>query len=419
MSEEVRLREPDRKQLILQTMDCRALIGAEHPARAIWRVLEGLDLSRFYAPIKARENAPGRDASDPRMLLALWLYGLSAGVNSAREIARLSTAHAAYRWICAGVSINYHTLSDFRSRHGAALDELFTQVLGLLLDQHLITLYRVAQDGTRVRASAGAASFRRKTRLKACMRVARAHLERLNAEAAQDPTQGSARQRAAELRAAREYEERCQRALAQAAKLGAHKAEAKNHPQRTTATRLSTTDPEARVMKLADGGFRPAYNLQFATDTASRIIVGVGACNAGTEQLAPMLDQIERRTAAVPGQHLADGGYLNFAAVERAAARGVKVFVPPRENRTYHIDPLTPQPRDSAAIAEYRKRMGSAEGKRIYLERAATAETVNADLKTWRGLDRLLVRGISKVLIVATWSALVYNLMRSIKMGWL
>jgi transposase len=155
MSEEVRLREPDRKQLILQTVDYDTLIGAEHPARAIWRVLEGLDLSRFYAPIKARENAPGRDASDPRMLLALWLYGLSAGVNSAREIARLSTEHAAYRWICAGVSINYHTLSDFRSGHGAALDELFTQVLGLLLDQHLITLYRVAQDGTRVRASAG------------------------------------------------------------------------------------------------------------------------------------------------------------------------------------------------------------------------------------------------------------------------
>ena len=355
MSEEVRLREPDRKQLILQTMDYETLIGAEHPARAIWRVLEGLDLSRFYAPIKAlRENAPGARREATRG--CCWrcgCMGLSAGVNSAREIARLSTAHAAYRWICAGVSINYHTLSDFRSRHGAALDELFTQVLGLLLDQHLITLYRVAQDGTRVRASAGAASFRRKTRLKACMRVARAHLERLNAEAAQDPTQGSARQRAAELRAAREYEERCQRALAQAAKLGAHKAEAKNHPQRTTATRLSTTDPEARVMKLADGGFRPAYNLQFATDTASRIIVGVGACNAGTDsqQLAPMLDQIERRTAAVPGQHLADGGYLNFAAVERAAARGVKVFVPPRENRTYHIDPLTPQPRDSAAIA--------------------------------------------------------------------
>ena len=183
MDEEVRLREPNRKQLILQSVDYETLIDAEHPARAIWRVLEGLDLSRFCAPIKARENGPGRDATDPRMLLGLWLYGLSAGVNSAREIERLSTAHSAYRWLCGGVSVNHHLLSDFRSGHRAALDELFTQVLGLLLDQRLISLSRVAQDGTRVRASAGAASFRRKARLKACMGAARHHLELLNAEA--------------------------------------------------------------------------------------------------------------------------------------------------------------------------------------------------------------------------------------------
>jgi transposase len=421
MDEEVRLREPNRKQFILQALDYETLIGPEHPVRAIWQVLEGLDLSRFCAPIKARENGPGRDATSPRMLLGLWLYGLSEGVNSAREIERLSTEHAAYRWLCGGVSVNHHLLSDFRSGHGAALDELFGQVLGLLLDQRLISLSRVAQDGTRVRASAGAASFRRKARLKACVRAARHHLELLNTEAERDPTQCSARQRAAELRAARDYEQRCQRAVARLAELGAHKAEAKNHPQRKTETRVSTTDPEARVMKMADGGFRPAYNLQFATDTESRIIVGVEASNAGTDsqQMEPMLDEIERRTGKVPEQHLVDGGYLNFAAVERAAARGVKVFCPPRENRTYHIDPLSPQPGDSAAIAEYRERMGSAEGKRIYLERAATAETVNADLKTWRGLDRLLLRGTTKVLMVATWSALAYNLMRSIKMGWL
>jgi transposase len=421
MDEEVRLREPNRKQLILQSVDYETLIDAEHPARAIWRVLEGLDLSRFCAPIKARENGPGRDATDPRMLLGLWLYGLSEGVNSAREIERLSTAHSAYRWLCGGVSVNHHLLSDFRSGHRAALDELFTQVLGLLLDQRLISLSRVAQDGTRVRASAGAASFRRKARLKACMGAARHHLELLNAEAERDPAQGSARQRAADLRAARDYEERCQRAVARLAELDAHQAAAKNHPQRKSETRISTTDPEARVMKMADGGFRPAYNLQFATDTESRIIVGVAANNSGTDsqQLAPMLDEIERRTGALPRQHLADGGYMNFAAVERAAARGVEVFVPPRANRTYHIDPLTAQPADSAAIAAYRTRMGSAEGKRIYLERAATAETVNADLKTWRGLDRLLLRGPTKVLMLATWSALAYNLMRSIKMGWL
>jgi transposase len=420
MDEAVRLREPNRKQVILHPTDLDGLIGAEHPARAIWRVLEGLDLSRFYQPIKAREGSAGRAASDPRMLLALWLYALSEGISSAREVERLCEAHAAYRWICGGVRVNYHTLSDFRSGHGAALDELFTQVVGMLMAQHLITLYRVAQDGTRVRASAGAASFRRKARLKACLRTARKHLEQLAREAQADPTQCSVRQQAAEMRAAREYQQRVAQALKQIQQLSAHKASAKNHPQRATATRASSTDPEARVMKMADGGFRPAYNVQLATDTESRIIVGVQVSNVGSDsrQLEPMLDEIERRTA-VPAQHLVDGGYMNFATVERADARRVEVFCPPRENRTYHIDPLTPQPDDSPAIAAYRQRMGSEAGKEIYRQRAATAETVNADLKTWRGLDRLLLRGTAKVLIAATWSALAYNLMRAIRMRWL
>jgi len=421
MDEAVRLREPNRKQVILHPTDLDALIGAEHPARAIWRVLEGLDLSRFYQPIKAREGSAGRDASDPRMLLALWLYALSEGINSAREVERQCEAHAAYRWICGGVRVNYHTLSDFRSGHGAALDELFTQVVGMLMAQHLITLWRVAQDGTRVRASAGAASFRRKARLKACLRTARRHLEQLAREAKDDPTQCSGRQQAAEVRAAREYQQRVAQALKQVQQLEAHKASAKNHPQRATATRASSTDPEARVMKMADGGFRPAYNVQLATETESRIIVGVTVSNVGSDsrQLEPMLDEIERRTGALPAQHLADGGYMNFATVENASARGVEVFCPPRENRTYHIDPLTPQPDDSPAIAAYRQRMGSEAGKEIYRQRAATAETVNADLKTWRGLERLLVRGSAKVLMAATWSALTYNLLRAIRMGWL
>jgi transposase len=113
MEEAVRLREPNRKQLILQPTDIEGLIDSEHPARAIWRVLETMDLSRFCEPIRAREGVAGRDASDPRMLLALWLYAISQGVNSAREIARLCEAHSAYRWICGGVSVNYHTSATF------------------------------------------------------------------------------------------------------------------------------------------------------------------------------------------------------------------------------------------------------------------------------------------------------------------
>jgi transposase len=114
----VRVREPNRKQLILKAEDFDGLIAQDHPARAIWRVLERMNLAGFYASIKAREGKAGRDATDPRMLLALWLYGVSQGVNSARELERLCQEHAAYRWIRGGVSVNYHTLSDFRADAG-------------------------------------------------------------------------------------------------------------------------------------------------------------------------------------------------------------------------------------------------------------------------------------------------------------
>jgi len=296
-----------------------------------------------------------------------------------------------------------------------------SQVLAVLMHKGLVKLYRVAQDGTRVRANAGTASFHRRRTLEGCLTQARAHVAALAQEAQRELPQASARVAAARQRAAREREQRVVQALSELEQLSAARAQARNHPQRQREVRASTTDPQARVMKLADGGFGPAYNLQFATDTESRLIVGVGATNAGSDshQLEPMQDQLQRRTALLPRQHLADGGYMNFASVERSAARGIEVFSPPRENRDFHIDPLTPQPRDSPALAAYRLRMASAEGKEIYKERVSTAETVNADLKTWRGLDRLLLRGLSKVLTVALWSALTYNLMRAIRMGWL
>lgn len=417
MEEAVRLREPNRKQTILQAVDVERLIDEEHPARAIWRVLEGMDLSRFCAAIKAREGVAGRDATDPRILLALWLYGISQGVNSAREIARLCEEHAAYRWICGGVSVNYHSLSDFRSAQQAALDELMSKLLAALIKRKLVRLYRVAQDGTRVRASAGAGSFRRKPSLERCLKQARAHIRALEGEAAQAL---APRVQAARQRAAREYQARCQEAVAEFEQLSEHKAQAKNHPQRRLEVRASTTDPQARVMKMADGGYRPAYNLQLATDTESRMIVGVQVSNAGVDsrQLAPMLEEIQRRTGHWPAQHLADGGYLNFQAVEEAAARGIEVFAPLRAHRGYR-EPHVPRRSDSAAIADYRRRMSSEAGKQIYQTRAATAETVNADLKTWRGLDRLLVRGVDKVLSVTLLAALAYNLLRAIRLGWL
>src|SRR5260370_15268930 len=304
----------------------------------------------FSTPINASGGGGGRDATDPKILLARWLHGLSEGINSARELERLSQAHAAYRWICGGVRVNYHVLSDFRSVVGAALEELMGQVLAVLMHKRVLKLYRVAQDGRRVRASAGSASFRRKHTLERCLKEARAHLAALAREAEHPDSSPSARVEAARQRAAREQAQRVEQALDELEQMGAAKAQARNHPQRKGEVRASTTDPEARVMKLREGAFAPPRNLQLSTDTESRIIVGLGPTNSGvdSQQLEPMQDQIERRTQATPRQHLADGGYLNFAAFEHSAQRGIEGFSPPRQHRTYKINPLEVQPNDSS-----------------------------------------------------------------------
>jgi transposase len=151
-----RVLKAERSQVEMRPYHLDALLAADHRARAIWGAVEGLDLGRFYEGIAARGSDPGRPAIDPKILVALWLYATSEGVGSARELARLCESHDAYRWICGGVGVNHHTLSDFRVGHAEALDELMTQVLAVLMRQGLVKLRRVAQDGMRVRASAGA-----------------------------------------------------------------------------------------------------------------------------------------------------------------------------------------------------------------------------------------------------------------------
>lgn len=404
-----RVLKAERLQVEMRPYHLDALVPLDHRARAIWLAVERLDLGRFYEGIAARGSDPGRPAIDPKILVALWLYATSEGVGSAREVARLCEAHDAYRWICGGVGVNHHTLSDFRVGHGGALDELMTQVLAVLMRQGLVGLKRVAHDGMRVRASAGAASFRREKGLRACLEAAREQVELAKREAESPDTQRGARECAAAQRAAREREERVTRALAELPKARAAKGTA---PQKEQA-RVSTTDPEARVMKMGDGGFRPAFNVQLATDTESRAIVGVGVTNAGNDmgQMDPMLEEVERRTGKKPEEHLVDGGFAKLESIEKASAQGVTVYAPVPKPRVEGMDPHRPKEGDSAAIAAWRGRMGTEEAKQIYKLRAATAERTNADLRTWRGLDRLGVRGRGKVLCVALWAAIAYNVM--------
>jgi len=417
MSEErdARILKADRQQLQMRTYDLDATLPAEHRARLIWAFIEKLDLSRFYDKIDARGSEPGRSAIDPRILLALWLFATSEGVGSAREIDRLCERDDAYRWICGGVSVNYHRIADFRVENGKELDDLMTQVLGVLLHQGLVEdLARVAQDGMRVRASAGAASFHRQKSLEACLVGAREQVERVKREAEQPDPKRTAREQAATERAAKEREARLQAALEELPKAAASKP-AKDRDD----ARVSATDPEARVMKMGDGGFRPAYNVQFATDTKSRVIVGVGVTNVGSDkgQLEPMLAEIERRTGRLPREYLVDGGFTNLAAIDEADRKGVTVYAPVQKPKLEGVDPHARKDTDTDRTAAWRARMGTTAAKAIYKERCATAETVNADLRIHRGLDRLSVRGGGKVLSVTLWMAITCNILRWISLG--
>jgi len=422
----VRLRIPERRQVALEARCLDDAVGAGHAVRRVMAVVEKLEVSKFYEAIKAREGEAGRDATDPRLLIALWLYACIRGIGSARELARRCEEDAPFRWLCGGVTVNHRLLSDFRTGHAEAVDELFTQVIASLVDQEVVQVRRISQDGTRVRVSAGAGSFRREGRLEELLKRAAEHVAELRkqVEAPEQMAGLSARQKAASKRAAEEKEKRLQQAIAQlpelkrkqevaAARKGNGKAGKK---AREKELRASTTDPEARVMKMANGGFSPGFNVQLAADTESRAIVGVEVSNEGADcngLSEPMRKQVEERSGKKVEEHLLDGGYLRNDDIEQAHREGTALFVPPKGARTPHRrgHELDPKPRDSEALLAWKQRMRSEEGKEIYKQRAATSETVNADLRTHRGLMPFTVRGMKKARCVALWCALAYNVM--------
>jgi len=413
-----------RNQIALRPMDLEATVGPEHAVRNVWAFVERLDLSALYAEIGSVEGGAGRPAIDPQILMALWLYATVDGVGSAREIERLTEAHDAYRWICGGVNVNHHTLSDFRCARVDVLDELLTNSVAVLVNKELVKLDRVAQDGMRVRASAGAASFRRRSTLECCLEQARAQVQALKGELDGDPDASNRRRGAARKRAAEEREKRLAQALEQLAQVEKQKNkkvvakkenETEEQYKKRTQARASSTDAQARVMKMADGGFRPAYNVQLTTTTDSQIIVGVEVNNCGSDlgQLSPMLKQVEQRYEQCPAEWLADGGFARNADIEDAHRRDTTVYAPVRHPRNSSRDPHVALPDDSEAIIQWRQRMGSKAAKEIYKQRAATAECVNA-IARGRGLTQFLVRGLNKVKAVALWYALAHNLMRAV-----
>jgi transposase len=396
----VRVREPFRSQAIIRFELPEDTLPSDHRARLLWRVVGTLDLSGFMCDARAIEGRQGRAVLSSRMLLTLWLYAISQGIGSAREIARLVHTDDAFRWIVGDVSVGHSKVSEFRVLYGAALDKLFSDVLASLLHKGLVSLDRVAQDGTRVRASASAPSFRREASLLECREQAALHVKAVFAEAGDlKVTFGERRAREA---AALDYQRRVEDALATVRELC---AEGKDKP------RASTTDAEARVMKMPDGGFRPAYNVQLATAGSEmggpRTIVGVRVTNVGSDMgsVTPMLADIEARTAQLPTMLLADANHAAHACITHATRRGVEVLiaVPAREqSASGHAVP---------EVSAWRDRMKTEDAKRTYRSRAGLCELVNAHLKAHHGTAHVLVRGLEKVTCVALLGALANNLL--------
>jgi transposase len=385
------------------------LLPADHQARQVWAMVTQLDLSAFYAEIGVTANRPGRAAIDPQLLVALWVYGLSQGEMEGRVINRLCVEHLAYMWLCGGVTVNEHTLNDFRVQHEAGLDGLLTQVVLRLSEAGLVGWETQAQDGMRVRASAGAASFHRQPTLEKHLAASQTQVAALESESA---SAAAAVPVAARLQAARERAvyDRVARLEAALAELPAVQA-VKPANERAEA-RVSSTDAQARVMKMADGGFRPAYNWQFATDVLAQVIVGVDLVNHGSDkgEMEPMLRQLQRRYDRLPAAWLIDGGFVKLSDFESWGG-SVRLFAPVPKPKDPGRDPYRPLPNDSPVIAAWRERMGSAAAKAIYKLRAATAECVNAQARTQHGVQQSGVRGIAKNRCLALWVALTHNLL--------
>ena len=476
-----RLKPINRSQTMLRTIDVEKLVEEDHVVRGIWSMVNRLDMKRLEKGIKAVEGRAGQSSLDPRLLMSLWIYAISQGVSSARELSRMCHYEPGCQWLTGMEVVNYHTLADFRVEHKEALDEIFVEVLGLLSAEGLVELTRVMQDGTKIKAQASGNSFRREDRIREHLELAREQVEAMASPESDELTQRMIRARQ---RASQEKKQRLEQALQQLEELQKSRPESEKDK-----VRVSETDPQARVMKQPDGGFAPSYNVQISTEASHGIIVAVEATQAGNDydQLNDGVQRVEANTSQAPQQMVVDGGYIKNANIEAMAERGVDLIGPVIESNTeasfqqrgispefypdkFRYDVATDtftcpagkklelkqarqcegriehnyrasasdcaecpfrdqccpksaargivRKEDSEMVKAFRAKMQTDEAKQIYRTRARVAEFPNAWIKEKLGLRRFRLRGLIKVGIEAVWACLTYNIQQWIRLSW-
>jgi transposase len=417
----LRLETAERGQQEFQQSSLDDLLSPDHRARQVWDYVEGLDLGVLYGRVRTTVQSTGRPAIDPAILMSLWLYATLDGVGSARLLDRLCESEAAYRWLCGGVGVNYHTLSDFRSAAGPVLDDLLSRSMTGLIASGLVDVQMVAVDGLRVRASAGSGSFRSGNRLQELHAAAKEAVEQLRTEVEEDPGSAERRTKARRQAAAEDRLRRLEEARRAHAEIEGKRAEEareqrRKKPRDDKPARASTSDPQARVMKMGDGGYRPAYNAQLTTTVEGSHIIGVSVTNSASDRglLGPAINDIARRYGVSPQQALADGGFDSKADIERLHAEEIDLFCPLPNNGKG--DPAEPRKGDGPGAIAWRQRMAGELGQAIYKRRFAT-ERPHAHMRN-HGLQQFLVRGADKVKAVVLWHVHAFNFLQFKRLGW-
>lgn len=417
----LRLETAERGQIEFQQGSLDDLLSPDHRARQVWDYVEGLDLGVLYGRVRTTVQSTGRPAIDPSILMSLWLYATLDGVGSARLLDRLCKSEAAYRWLCGGVGVNYHTLSDFRSAAGPVLDDLLSRSMAGLIASGLVDVQTVAVDGLRVRASAGSGSFRTGERLQELYAAAQEAVEQLRTEVEEDPGSAERRTKARRQAAAEDRLRRLEEARQAHAEIEERRAEEareqrRKKPRDDKPVRASTSDPQARVMKMGDGGYRPAYNVQLTTTVKGTHIIGVSMTNNASDRglMGPAIEDIDQRYGVSPQKALADGGFDSKADIERLHDQKIEFFCPlPKNSKS---DPTVPRKDDGPGVIAWRQRMTSAQGQAVYKRRFAS-ERPHAHMRN-HGLQQFLVRGIDKAKAVVLWHVHAFNFLQFKRLGW-
>lgn len=401
------------------------LIDEDHIARRIWEYVERLDLTKALTKIKSVVGDVGRPAIDPKILIAIWIYATIEGIGNAWTIGEYCIQHAGFIWICGNVSVDRKTISNFRMNNGDVFEELLAQGIGILTHANIVTLKEIAQDGLRVRASAGRKSFCAGKKLKEHVERAKERILLLKKEIEEDPAQQKCRIKAARANQAQRRLERLQSSMQEYERICEEKdtQRVRNKKRRLSEKEkeevlVSRTDPEARIMKMADSGYRPAYNVQFAVDTNSQVIVGVDVSKNANDSISlmPMYEQIKTTYNKIPERYLVDAGFKNLQSFIEIESDGCKMFCSTENSKKAKNKKVDIKKHNHSCILKWVERMKTQKAKEIYKRRASTVECVNANVRN-RGFYQFLVRGFRKVKSVSILMAVVHNMQRTIAFG--